>query len=283
MKTASAVFGTLAIASTLFANFAMADTSTTSVSATAPRLVDKITASYWGSYCGPSIVSPTARTNDSGNNGELTDIQSLDSTLTLGYKLAPNVTVAGNYRFIFRPMLSDDVPSVKDHYSLKDPWLSLKHSKLLNGYGFNLSTDLRLYIPVSAGTMGKMNTGIRSTQIATYDIPSTRLTLGTYTIARYNSLHGESADLGIADLNLSFSPFANYQITNTVAATFWSDILQYDVTFGQTLANNPMDVALGVNWDISPNISVNPQFTFFPNHATLDATTIGAIISAKFL
>jgi hypothetical protein len=276
MKKTGALLGTLAAATSLIASSAMADTSSTTLSATAPRLIDKITASYWGAYSGPSVGSPSRKTLDS-DTAELTDIQNLDSTLTVGYKLKnPDMSLNANYRFIYKPMTAEE--GTMD-LQTKDPWLSFKHNKLVHMGNLNMSADLRGYIPVGTGR-GKIVTGIRSTQTTTYDIPKTRLTLGTYTIERANWLREGSP---VENFNLDLAVLANYQMTSTLALTGWSDLLQYDIKIGTDLANKPVDVALGVNWDITPNFSVNPQFTFFPQSVTLDNTTIGAIISAKFL
>jgi hypothetical protein len=269
----------LAVAGTLMASTAaMADTSTTDVSAQAPKLIDKIVASYWGAYSGPSITDPTAKTIDS-DSAEMKDLQNLDSTLTGGYRIAPNMTLNGNYRFILRPTLSDEFPKITERFQSKDPWVSLKHSKLIHLGTFNLSGEVRGYVPATTYSKG-LNTALRTNQTATYDVPKTRLTLGTYTIERANFLK-EGSELN--NLQLDLAAFTSYQMTSTLAATTWTDLAQYDVYFGTPLANKPIDVALGVNWDVTPNISLNPQFTFFPASATIDKTTIGAILSAKFL
>jgi hypothetical protein len=257
----------------------MADTSTTTVKAAAPRLVDKITASYWGAYAGPTIANPS-RTSMNFDDATPTDIQSVDSTLTAGYKLSEDVAILGNYRFIYVPAaeIKADGSGGGQDYINKDPWLSLRHSKLIHRGNLNMSADLRMYIPVQ--NAGKLNTGLRSTQTTTYDIPSTRLTLGTYTFERINSKH---AGTSVNDMELYAAVFANYQLTNKLALTGWSDLAQFDIKFDKDLVNKPVDVALGVNWDITPNVSVNPSLTVFPQHVSLQTTMLGAILSAKFL
>src|SRR4051812_12896792 len=103
MKKTNAILGTLALASSLIAATAMADTSSTSVSGTAPSLRDKIVFKYWGLYNGPSISNPTEYTNDSGAKGVVggngAEVQNIDSTISLGYKLNSKLVLYGNYRF----------------------------------------------------------------------------------------------------------------------------------------------------------------------------------------
>lgn len=125
MKKFNTILGTLAIASSLFAATAMADTSTANVSDNAPKLIDKLILSYWGWYSGPSIAAPDAHTNSSGNAGLMTDSQNLDSTLTAGYKINDNLKVLANYRFQWRPDIASDLASSQSHYKTIDPWVSV--------------------------------------------------------------------------------------------------------------------------------------------------------------
>jgi hypothetical protein len=275
MKKLNAFMGTLA-ASIVMANAANAAVSTTSVTAKAPKLIDKVVASYWGAYAGPSVTNPTRVTTDVDAGGLMTNdsFQNLDSTLTAGWRINPTTSLTGNYRFIYVPMTDNG-----QDFITKDPWVALKRNKLINVGNFNLDADLRAYVPVQ--NSGKMNTAIRSTQTATYAIPNSRLTLGTYTILRANFL--KEAEKPLPNAQAYLSGFGNYQLTPTLAATLWSDIVQLDYSFNKDLQNKLVLVSLGMNWDITPKVSVNPSFNFFPGNATLERTTVGMILSASIL
>lgn len=277
-KSSAAMMMTLATLTALSAGSVMADTSTTTVSATAPKLIDKIIASYWGYYSGPAVTNPTRMTL-TNDTGDLDDTQGLDSTFTLGYRLSKDISVSANYRNILTPM--ENTPDGDLDLTTKDAWIALRHGKLINGIsGLNLSADLRAFIPIQ--TAGRMFTGLRSTQTLTYEIPKSRLTIGTFTIARGNWARGAQAR-AVDNINLSLSTLANYQLTPNLAITGWSDILTYDIKFGRDVSNKQIPVSLGVNWDINSNISFNPQLTAFPATARLNNTTIGAILSARLL
>jgi hypothetical protein len=279
MKKTTAVIGTLAMACSLMsASSAMADTSTTTVDATAPRLADKLIASYWGYYAGPALSNITDRATLTNDTGDLDDVQGLDSTVTLGYRLTKDISMTANYRSIYTPVMPDGSAD----YLNKDGWIAVRNGKILNnGQGLNLAADIRAYVPIQ--TSGRMNTAFRSTQTLTYDIPKTRLTLGTFTIARVNLLHGEHGAKNVDNMNLSLSTLLNYQMTPTLALTGWSDILTYDIKFDKDVYNKLVPISVGMNWDINPKISVNPQLTAFPGAARLNNVTLGGILSARFL
>jgi hypothetical protein len=286
MKKLNAILGTLAVTGSLIAGLpAQADTSTTTTAAAAPSLVDRMIFSYYGVYSGPSITNPTEATLD---EGKLEDVQYLDSTLTGGYKITDKLKLTFNHRFVLRPTVW--MNDQQGGYKAKDPWITLSNPALVHAGGLNVSADIRLYIP--AVSSAKMMGAIRLTQTTTFDIPKTRLTLGLYTIERANMLTDAGAGGVGTDMEnffLDLSPFANYQLTPTLAATFWADVVQatYSTVGGPKLAqgwaNAPIPVYFGVGWDITPSVNLNPQFTVFPATATLETTTIGAILSAKLL
>lgn len=297
MNKVSAIFGTLAVAGSLIATSAMADTSTTSVSSTAPSLLDKLVLSYWAAYSGPSITNPDSHTNDSnsygavgsnGVNGPGSELQNLDSTITFGYKITDKLVLAANYRFVLRPSVLIDPDGTHYFYRNKDPWINLIAPKLVHTNGLNVWADIRVYVP--AVTSNNEMGALRLTQITTYDVPKTRLSLGLYTYERANLLTDAGAAGNMENLDFDVSPFASYQLTSKLAATFWSDVVQ--ATYANTGSaagvpqgwdNQSVDMSVGIGWDITPKINLNPQFTFYPGYATLSNTTIGAIISAKFL
>lgn len=269
------------LGSLLLAGSAMADVSTATSETVAPSLLDKIQMSYWGAYTGPSVGNPGYHTVDSGDSqalhdGKLTDVQNLDSTLTLGYRLNPNLLLSGNYRFIYQPLTD----KIEDHNNLttKDPWIALKHSRVIHQGAFNMAVDLRFYIPVASA--GSLNTAIRSTQISTFAVPGTQFTLGAFTVARANLIREGS---GIPNLSLSLSPFANLQLSQKLSATFWSDLLQYDIAFGEDLENKMIPTQFGMNWDVNDRLSLNPFLNVFPQDLQLNTSTLGMYISARFL
>jgi hypothetical protein len=304
MKKLTAFIGTLAVAGSLFTGTAQADTSTTSVAAAAPSVLDKFVLSYWAAYSGPSVGAPSAFTNDSNSHGTVggpaggagAEVQFLDSTVTLGYKITDKLILAGNYRFILRPSdlggPTDGTSGASSFaYRNKDPWINLIAPKLVHTNGLNIWADIRFYVPAISSAIEYG--ALRMTQISTYDVPKTRISLGLYTFERANLLTDSGASGNLENLDFDVSPFASYQMTSTLAATVWSDVVQAtyaNLGSGTGLGSLPtgwdnqsVDLSVGVGWDVTPKINLNPQFTFFPGYASLNYTTIGMIISAKVL
>ncbi len=244
-----------------------------------PSLIDSLTLAYAAQYFGPSITNPTYATSDATNDGNLTDTQNLDNTFLGGYKLTPHSEILGNFRFVLETYTKNQVQDLK----IRDPWISYRDRKFYSNGPFNVNLDVRLIFPVAPNSRGNLNTGIRSTQIATYSVPSTRLTLGTFTFVRANVLRGDVT--GLPNASFNFSSFANYQMLPTVGATLWSDIVQIDYWFGNDIENYAIPVSPGVNWDVTPNFSLNPMLTFYPfaNEPSWEKTTIGLFISARIL
>jgi hypothetical protein len=287
MKKFNAILGTLALTGSLLAQ---ADTSTTTTAATAPSIADKMIFKYYGTYSGPSIGNPNEFTIDGGSM-TAGEVQYIDSIFTLGYKINDKLNFLANYRFMLRPifMMTNEVEGAAAPfiYRNRDPWLSLQAPKLLTAGNLNVAAEIRGYIP--ATTHKKIMGAIRLNQTTTYDVPKTRLTLGVYTIQLANML----TDVGSAgekeNIFLDVSPFANYQLTPTLAATFWTDVIQatYATVGGKSLpqgwANAAIPMYVGVGWDVTPNVNLNPQLTIYPATATLNSTVVGAILSAKLL
>lgn len=287
MKKSTALLGTLAVAGSLFASSAMADTSTTTTTTVAPRLVDKLILTYFGAYYGPSLTNPTARTNgtaglvDGGSRSQF-----LDSTVTGGVRLTPTLNLVGNYRFRYRPVLIEGTKETT--YENRDPWISLIAPKLLNFRGVNVWADLRFIFPLTTSDL--IMGAARLTQITSYDVPKTRLSVGLFTFQRANFLTDAGAAGQFENFDFNVSPFASYQLTSTLSATLWTDVVQAtystvgaDEGVPEGWANDYADICVGIGWDITPRINFNPMFIMYPANPTIDNTTISAQLSARIL
>ena len=112
---------------------------------------------------------------------------------------------------------------------------------------------------VHGSSDSKPRRGLRIQQDSTYDVPGTRLQLGLYTYIRQN-IFSESAAAGYS-LKLYARPYLNYQMTSTLAATVWTDLIQLSQARADrflSMTNAPIDIEPGINWDVTPSISLNP-------------------------
>ncbi|MBC7693575.1 MAG: hypothetical protein H7222_17550 [Methylotenera sp.] len=258
---------------------AHADTTTTST-ATAPsvqpRLIDKLTLSYYGAYFGPSLSDMNA--NTPGNTPEDDGLQRIENTITAGYKVTPDVLVGAAFNF-------NEMPTRGTGLQLKDPYLKISNSKAYHNGNFNVYADLRSYAGVTDASKAKgLVAAFRPNQNITYDIG--RLTVGSYSFVKafvYDSRGAGSNPI----YSLVEAPYANYKLTETVSATMWIDLVQLTHKHGPagflSMTNDPVDVEPGINWDITPKISINPYINIFPEHASLRSSSIGLIVAAKAL
>jgi len=188
-------------------------------------------------------------------------------------------------------MDNEAAPGAGTHFAYRnrDPWLNLSAPKLVHlDNGLNVYADIRAYIPATSSKVS--NGAVRLTQNTSYDVPTTRLSLGLYTFERGNMLTDVGAAGNMENFDLDVSPYASYQLTPSLAITLWTDVVQatYSVVGSDDLAQGwsnatPIDAQLGIGWDITPKVNLNPYVSFFPGMMSADSTIVGAILSAKFL
>jgi hypothetical protein len=87
----------------------------------------------------------------------------------------------------------------------------------------------------------------------------------------------------MSDFDLDISPFASYQMLPTLAATFWADVVQYSYYTNKLSSNALPDMQLGVGWDVTSTINLNPYIGLFPTAMDVDTLFFGMILSAKIL
>jgi hypothetical protein len=275
------------------ASAALADTtatSTTTASEVTGGLKQKIGLSYYGWFKGPAVNNITS-SNPNLEGEQEKDTLLLDSIVSARYKVTDTFTVGPDIRFYLRPTREQDA-------LLKDPWFTFKQAKIIDSNGWNLAIDARIYAPVSSGsqTVG-MLTGIRTTQTLSYEIPNTRLTLGTYSYVRANFYAPNDANQDPIANNrpdawyFYVAPNATYQLLPTLQATLWWDFVQaHNIYRSNGIINNDhegqlndQDIQPGINWDITPNVSFNPFLNIWPSNPTLSSTSLQFILTAKLL
>lgn len=268
-KQSKAVWG-LALVGALSLNAAQAATNTSATSAAevAPSLKDKLNISDTSYIYGPGAASIAKGdiSKQPNTDGSLGDAVQAENVIAVYYKASPAVKLG-------------PVADIKLNIDAKKPvdfaaaWLAVKHGSVYTNGNFALSGDLRFYAPVA----GSLITGIRSSQNMDYQVPNTRLTISNYTTIRAN------ANRGLAPkFQFTLSPYLNYQISPKVAATLWTDVVQ--LTAMNTITNEDLDIQPGMNFEISPNFSLNPYLNIRPAAADLlGSTSINVTITATLL
>jgi hypothetical protein len=247
------------------------ETSTTSVQTAAPSLTEKLIVNYWGNWRGPSVGTPNSYTplptgevpSQDANDGVLW----AENVANLGYKF--NATQNLTYAFAWQTALAQGEGS-----ALLNHYVGLRDKKMFQTGPVNHDMQLRIYVPTSDAAQAQgMITAPAIVDNATMDI-------GNVTIGLWNRVRYQFSDTG-REWMLEVAPNANWQFSKTVAATLWIDFIQYQKVRGKTPSNAFVDVQPGINWDITPAISVNPYLNFYPNSLTADTTSVNLIISAR--
>ncbi len=282
------VFAGLAI---FVSNFCFSDDSIETISVTHRAslfdlLSEKTSLSYYGYYRGGPIgdLGNSLQPGVDGNLDESSP-QSVENFVMSGIKLNRDLCVGVTWHFNYF-MMGNPVGTGQDLQML-DPLLTLVHNNILDRNGFKLSGKLLTALPISSADGLKPNhmvTYIQPQLNGTYSIPHTDLTLGLFTYIR-GYIHSAHTPDDARSYKLYVAPNANYQLSRTVAFTLWVDLVQATrngrTGFISGIQNPVADIEPGINWDITPNISLNPILNIYPSNPTLAATSLQAILVAK--
>jgi len=289
IKITMGIIGGISVLFTQMA-FAVTESGNVSTVAAEPSLYDKLSEraalSYFGVYRGGALsdlgsaVNPTAT-----GSPDLTSPQGVESLITTGYKINKNLMLGAITHFTYYPFLN---PIGSDtRFQMLDPILMLSQSDIINRNGFKLSARLHVFLPLSKDDIllqQHLATAISPTLIINYDVPHSSLSLGIYGYVRGYIPNGD-ANADANSYKLYAAPNASYQISRTLAATLWVDLVQavrtQNTGFISGMQNGPVDIEPGINWDITKNISINPVINIYPGNPTLAATSLQAFIVAK--
>jgi hypothetical protein len=226
--------------------------------------LDQLALSYWGVFTSPlATLDPVLPSPPSV----------LKNFLGLGYRLSPQLALSANAHWSVAAQ--ERFPT-----EIRDPFLQLAHSALLNSDHWNLYLDGRTHFPVSEDSKRmQLLLGVQSVQSLTYSIPETRWTLGTNSSLRYNFLGEQGAG---TDLELYLAPNLTFQLLPNLTVNLAYEIQASRLRQGPYArwGNTLTDIAPGVNWEILPNLSLNPYLQYlFAQKALPDSLTAGLMLN----
>lgn len=227
--------------------------------------LERAVLSFKGVLAGPSLGTSVKRN------------PAFDSTLKIGYTLAPDV-VAGI------ALNADIIPTAQGGASLKPPHLLIEHANLYRRGDFRWNGDLRLYLPVGdRAAFNATQCGLRTTQTVTYRI-TPRLELSSENAVRFWAF-GNGGSGGRSDVEVRISPNATYRFSNTVAATLWSDLINLDhpLAAAPGLVPRLANLQPGMRFDFGRSLTLNPYLNFIPGNLSVDSTTVGLVLNARMI
>ncbi len=285
------VFAGLSLTSvTAFAEDSVVNTQTSSSSAEKSfydTLLEKGALNYWGYYTGASInnLGNGYQPNVDGSNGSP---QSIESIITAGYKFTPTLMVGVTPHFNFLPALGPDSWG-SGHIQMLDPSVFIQQTNFAVVRGVKF-TGILFGTPAMAARDKLKRDGnafaFTPTLINSYTVPSTQLTLGLFSFLRFYIPGSDTPDT-TNTYRIVVCPNATYQLSKTVTATLWVDLVSAYRRGGTHyfggLDLGPTDIQPGINWAITPNVSINPQLNIYPSNMTIASTSFQAILTAKAL
>ncbi|MGK5087298.1 hypothetical protein WDW86_07045 [Bdellovibrionota bacterium FG-2] len=271
--------GVILLASAMMSLSASAETSTSSAQQLTSDILNKMTSTAVVIIGGSALDNPASlRAPDDG-------VMTLDTVLGAGYKVTPEITAGVFGEVVLQPFLKRD-------YTFSDPAVKVSHSKLITSGTFSLAADLRVYPGLLDSTRNKdQYFAWRTTQNMNYEIPGTRLTVGSVSYMRQYVMGPQGAAAGASEKPSTdflgyWGPNVNYQLTPKFALVALYEIYPiHKLGNGFGLASisqgYPMDFEPGVSIDVTDKLNVSPFFNIYPTDAKLANTTINVTVVAK--
>ena len=250
------------------------------------KVSDKMILNYWGMYRGAALSNPGNGLTPLPDGGpDSSTPQGIENIITTAYKFDANTSLGVLTHFYYYPGLKPEDTSAT--FQFYDPIIQFEKKNIINSNGFRLTGRLWLDLPLSPYDRLRQDKdlfAVSTIGILSYDVPKTALTVGLFGYLR--------AYIGRADMTdtartykVYIAPNASYQISKTVSATLWVDLIQgtrsANSGFITGFSNYAVDIQPGINWDITKNISFNPFLNIYPGALTLQATSIQATLTAK--
>jgi hypothetical protein len=258
-------------------------------------LHDKVEFAYFGVYRGGAVGDPgnSYQPDINGNAGPDAGAQSLENYVTLGYKPAKDWMVGIVSHFFYNGAAAPDQNGTGEQlnagFQVMNPQFVISKAKLIDRGELKVKGYLYAEIPVThydyIGQTGHdMATSIAPTANITYDFRDSRFSVGTYTYIR-GYVPGSSSPDDLRTYRFVAAPYGNYQITPTVAATMWVDLIDIRRHGGSPffsaygMVSEEGDIEPGINWDVVPGkLSVNPILNIYTGNPTLASTSFQAVI-----
>jgi hypothetical protein len=214
------------------------------------------------------------------------------SNVGLGYKINPDLVVGMVNRI-------DYLPKSNIGTLWEDSYVRLMAPKLIDKGEFTAVGDLRFYLPTShLSRMNGEETAIMTRFVPSYTPTGSRFTYGTIFYHTWYVRDGRVDSVDAFATNAWSSEFyagpnVSYQLTPTVSL---SALYEFDAvrlsnangllnyTSDTHSSNGYTDFEPGVNWDITPNVSLNPFLNMYPgSNFSLDTTNINVVLGIKLL
>ncbi|MEO5969265.1 MAG: hypothetical protein ABIQ95_05010 [Bdellovibrionia bacterium] len=233
--------------------------------------LQKFNLSFLAIFYGPSLKDPSRSQPNLSGDPDPDRPVNLRNFINLGYNLSDRLAITGTVYGTLQPFLQQKLV-------IQDPFIRVSDNSLFNSGPFNLYADFRVYFGVSSvSRQSDQYFGIQTVEVATFAIPDSHFSLGTYGAVRSNVFgkHGYGYDL-----ELYLGPHINYQVSPTVLATLLYEMRGahvFGAKFGNMI-NDGTDLQPGLTWDVTPQLMLNPYLNVQTGgRVNLKTTTFGLL------
>jgi hypothetical protein len=262
----------------------------TTATESAPAQTPTWALSYWAVYSGPAISHPLSggTINTSSLYYDSTSPQNLYNQFKLDYSLNDDIFVGPVVNFYFNPISGTG----QQLFNMSDSGVRIGHRHIIHTDHANLMADLRIMAPLRPSYQANDELiDLQSLQVFTWDVPHTKWTLGVLGFHYYQQ-YGSGIPIknpnlpGAArDLTMYVAPNATYQFAKTVGAVLFVEFYPYHVYNRSWLefASDPMDIAPGISWDITPSLNITPELLMYPARFSFDTLSPLVYITWKII
>ncbi len=232
---------------------------------------------YYAAFYGPALQNPSSYQPTQTGQNDFNHPVIMKNFLGLGFNLSDTIAITPTAYWIWTPVQGQQV-------ALQDPFLQISDSSLVSTDHFNLYCDLRYHFPVtSVSQQNRSYGGVQSFQSATYQIGTSRFSLGSYASERVN-FYGLSGYGN--DLELYVAPNATYQVSRNVALTLLYEMRTAHFNGDDPFAfsSDPFDLEPGLSWEVTPTLMLNPYVNLYPTgNLSLKSSSIGMLFSWQLM
>ena len=232
---------------------------------------------YFGVLYGPSVADPSSYQPNANGAVDSSLPLLVRNYMTVTYGLSHAVSISATAPWIWQPVLNQELGA-------KDPYFRVADNEIFSTEHFSLYGDARFHAPVTTESRAAdLLAGVQAFMIATYQVPGSRFTWGSYLSARYNVFGSQGTG---NDTILYAGPNLAYQLSPKLALTTLYEMgashIYKDKNFA--LNNDGTDLEPGLKWDLTKTVSVNPYLNFFTgNKMNLTSTSLGMTLSWQLL
>jgi hypothetical protein len=260
---------------------ALADDEETSSTATVEaKAKSQFSVLYGGIYQGGQLSNPGSADSPSGTAEDSGAPQYVNNVVFARFHANENLVIGPRFEFDYQLTKGQNI-------TLADFAIRAMQSNLIKTSNFDLSSDLRLYLPTTQASQNHgIIAGLRTTHYANYRVARWTLSAAGYLWANFFNAQNTVGTAYRGNLNWYVAPGINYQLNPKLAFMFLYEMGGRN-NLGKSIFDQTSlspDFQAGVSYDFSENFNLTPFVQIFPAESVdMKHAMIGMYITAKLI